>query len=624
MYYTIKKIGKEFQIEQIRTTNTSGSSRFSIDLGNTTENLKLLAALTEKLESKTGVTINYGYDLYLEGYTISRNFLIEVMKLLNYYPKINYKIFFQMPFYNRWKTSPTIFKFLHQKNNGGVQIYGNLAINAVIEHWNRLYRTKSKFIFYELVQLLNFLDLAYHYNPVYRWFANRLYEYDIELFINLEYSPMLYFFSNLKNEEVKNPKKHFPLFFKLLSDCKSDTRTFQFLLPLFAKYCKKTEIVTSYLEKLFVLIKTIPSFHVNQTILQQAYKDINEDLENSPKKETFYKFIELITPIIREDDKIDNETIDKIIEFTKPFWEKASLKVTKNALSERIFYYLLPDYVFPQFFVRQFGRLQKKEKELFKFILEGNNIVNFNDLPFAITKKQAHYFINFDSYNFNIHVTNEISYYLIWAKCMDIKMPQSLIYNILIHSNFMRHINFLNSIFIDNVILFFNRNKDYIDRRDIQTFLDFFYYKFQQNREGFNLLNRSVWSLLNDIVQWHDQLNEVKIIGKKKWIGEKIENFKLNYNEDEYEIVQITNEIDLAEEGKEMRHCVYSYLHKCVEGICSIWSLRKIIDKNEYERLLTIELRNSKIVQIKGFQNRNPNIYEKHIIYNWIRKEKIS
>lgn len=75
----------------------------------------------------------------------------------------------------------------------------------------------------------------------------------------------------------------------------------------------------------------------------------------------------------------------------------------------------------------------------------------------------------------------------------------------------------------------------------------------------------------------------------------------------------ITTLNELSNEGSEMNHCVVSYAASCAAGRCSIWSMRG----QENERLVTIEVRESMIKQVRGRRNRMPNTQETAHIRRW-------
>lgn len=84
----------------------------------------------------------------------------------------------------------------------------------------------------------------------------------------------------------------------------------------------------------------------------------------------------------------------------------------------------------------------------------------------------------------------------------------------------------------------------------------------------------------------------------------RYEDFKEYKTKDkEYMIIAPKNSSDLKKEGDTLNHCVASYIKRVIDGSCKILFLRR----NKEESLITIEVRNNRIVQVKGLHNRKPN-----------------
>ena len=96
---------------------------------------------------------------------------------------------------------------------------------------------------------------------------------------------------------------------------------------------------------------------------------------------------------------------------------------------------------------------------------------------------------------------------------------------------------------------------------------------------------------------------------------------QLLYNDKEYSIVIPVETSDLIAEGQQLSHCVASYVEDVVKEKCKIIFIRKKDTPNE--SLLTIEIRNGKIIQVKGFGNRHPKIEEKQFISKWALDKKL-
>lgn len=87
----------------------------------------------------------------------------------------------------------------------------------------------------------------------------------------------------------------------------------------------------------------------------------------------------------------------------------------------------------------------------------------------------------------------------------------------------------------------------------------------------------------------------------------------------QYVIISPEETSDLIMEGKQMNHCVGSYIDRVAEGLSKIFFLRK---KAEIEKAyVTIELdRNNGLVQAKASCNTSPSKEDMEFIYSWVNK----
>jgi len=121
--------------------------------------------------------------------------------------------------------------------------------------------------------------------------------------------------------------------------------------------------------------------------------------------------------------------------------------------------------------------------------------------------------------------------------------------------------------------------------------------------------------------KWHDELAKKVEESKKKSYATNNVVFEM----DEFYIVQMTTKKDLKVEGDKMGHCVGGY---SVDDRHKFYSLRD--KKNEPHATMEVTVNDSgqhSVVQIKGKQNRVPNVEYQYIIvcflyemvekYNW-------
>ena len=159
--------------------------------------------------------------------------------------------------------------------------------------------------------------------------------------------------------------------------------------------------------------------------------------------------------------------------------------------------------------------------------------------------------------------------------------------------------------FWSEVLLFFSRN--YVSLNKFNDYLDFLQRNDVQTMRGRTLRGLA---LLRDA--WHMRLAENEG-SAATWDGAPIPDKSYAYKHSDgtvrYEFRQIKNGKDLAKEGRIMHHCVYAYLHYCVEGRSSIWTvIKKSVNALDVGgRVATIEVgKDDTIVDVRGKWNGQP------------------
>ena len=181
-------------------------------------------------------------------------------------------------------------------------------------------------------------------------------------------------------------------------------------------------------------------------------------------------------------------------------------------------------------------------------------------------------------------------------------------------------------------------NEKYTQDRIIRDENDLFI-RHESSSPNFSFKGRNPDTLLRQTEEWHEELNRInrardranRTYGTrsysppKKWARVNIGNYSASSggkeNKKIYTITQLTTYDELSEEGREMKHCVASYASSCASGSCSIWSL-KIAQKGvALKRMVTIELKNNNIAQVRGKCNRKADASENNIIADWASRE---
>lgn len=186
------------------------------------------------------------------------------------------------------------------------------------------------------------------------------------------------------------------------------------------------------------------------------------------------------------------------------------------------------------------------------------------------------------------------------------------------------------------------------DYSKINQIIDYIRFK-RLNSPAFTMKHRTIASILQQSERWHEeqtwerrrQLIQERQIAreqglvahyhrptpiKMKWNKISIGDYSYTTggrDKIHYEIVQLNTSDQLFEEGKEMRNCVASYSSSCNAGAKSIFSLRKIEDRQP-RSLVTMEVVDYKIVQAKAKGNSPVPPEYLNIIKKWADREALS
>ena len=404
------------------------------------------------------------------------------------------------------------------------------------------------------------------------------------------------------------------------------------------------------LKKVFIMIKNGASV---QTIGYFYFANEFKEIENS--KDPFDKnfFIDLLLHLHKRskllDSKIYFKALAGLVEFKSAWvrdykdWDPKSHNVHKQFSS--LVRHLLANYDVPLFMDTAwvidnqpyFSKdLERYHREWFIHIGQGQNIRNAGHLPFQLTKMMAHHFLQApDHYN----IGDAFLWCLVKAEGGDSRLADSLL-GTRVRSNFGQGAETFMTLlekheFRVSTIRFLIKNP-MLDTEQIGPILDYVYQqKYTPVRGGgpeepnFSFTGRTVDSLMKQVERWHRQLGKEKKGGDLIWKPSFIRG--LEYLEGTpgtnsfrtYTIHEILNSKELSEEGRAMHHCVASYAHSCASGKSSIWSLQLHQHDGNW-RLLTIEIEQKSIRQVRGPYNRMSNQKEKDILRRWASKEGLS
>jgi hypothetical protein len=235
-----------------------------------------------------------------------------------------------------------------------------------------------------------------------------------------------------------------------------------------------------------------------------------------------------------------------------------------------------------------------------------------------MTKKETHSFLTCP---LKITFKEAIWYAFAKAHTDDIGIVTRIFKSKLVEKNYR-------SVFWKETVRFFCLHP--VPIHQMNDMIDYLQMAYGQDAE-WSFKGRTPESIMASTQQWHRDLNRVKRLGNARWDGIETRDSQFETEEAKskvkhlWYITQIKNSKDLAAEGNKMHHCVYSYQSHCIRGRTSIWSLQirtyptKDNAFGQWERALTIEILNAdqKIVQIRGYANRQPRPHEMIALRQW-------
>ncbi len=149
----------------------------------------------------------------------------------------------------------------------------------------------------------------------------------------------------------------------------------------------------------------------------------------------------------------------------------------------------------------------------------------------------------------------------------------------------------------------------------------------------FSIKGRSVLAMMRGMQQWHGQLAKETVASGRSFSQSGLQPMDIRRSRRDvrgnqvveiWHFREIFDSKTLADEGRAMNHCVYSYARRIESGECSIWTLTLEDDTGHWRRL-TIEVRPSlrQIVQARGRFNRLPEPRDMLALDAWASRNKL-
>jgi len=277
------------------------------------------------------------------------------------------------------------------------------------------------------------------------------------------------------------------------------------------------------------------------------------------------------------------------------------------------------------------GELRRRQG-WFVHLGRGGNLRTAPDMPVALTKRMAHLFLQADD-----ELLPEEA--LRWAQVAGQGGTDELAREV-VHSRLGRC--FDHEAFWSSVVTWLVRTPQ-LGLEDVGPVIDYLHHqKFvpverqlpggeievgPPPQPAMTMKSRSVTKLLRQVEEWHVELAQrpapesraarrAPSLPRQEWGSASIEDYEVveagGHGEDRvvWSIRQLRNRSELATEGREMHHCVFSLAKKCRSGATSIWSLGVRQGRGRRVQVLTIavEPTTRQVTELRGRYNALPTM----------------
>jgi hypothetical protein len=386
------------------------------------------------------------------------------------------------------------------------------------------------------------------------------------------------------------------------------------------------KLTTHYYRCMFFLVRNLIDNKVDNLTIAEIIQIHFSQTENSLEWNNHTKqFFEVLDKKLPKDyllyvTKYEIKKIYFLYTYQSTLFERFNKESLTEINIKSIVEILFQDYMFSRSFLYSFvnERFNSQEIKWFVFELTGKSIVYADDLPFKLTKKAAHFFRCMNE-DIGLSVTRTLIYAQIFSLIENKPFALAVAHSI-------RNLSEL-SFWIESMVIMYKKGLFSGDVREVMDYLNEIVFI---QRTTIDLKNKSLENLKRDIEEWHRLLairKFEKSIPKKRinLPSAYIKEFLILNDDLVYCIKQIKTVEELFNEGKNLRHCVYSYKRDCIRKKAFIFSLRCFHPNMPESSIVTIELDEyNQIIQAKGKFNRPSTEDELSIIKMWADENSLS
>ena len=160
-----------------------------------------------------------------------------------------------------------------------------------------------------------------------------------------------------------------------------------------------------------------------------------------------------------------------------------------------------------------------------------------------------------------------------------------------------------------------------LHHRNVKTYIYKDYLRFA-NLLGYDLKNNR-YAYPKKLKEEHDRLEQQYQIQSKKIIQDAILRrgkllSKNKYQNSKFIILPACSLKAMQDESKQQSNCVRTYAEKYAQGACDIYFMRDVTKPKK--SLVTVEVKNNKVVQSRIKCNKSPNEKQLEFLKNWEKK----